>query len=119
MKKDTIYEVCQIAYTAALLVEVSHCTGIPLFDVAEKLGPEGVGRLIHNAPMNRLISTEQVINEIVWKYSLPFCQCVPSSLDELKWIAAANRVKELSAGKAEFGQNLIRVLQAASGANGR
>ena len=60
-----------MAYTATLLKYVSDLTGLKLDAVVSQLGVDAIGRLIHNAPMNRLLPIRKIATEIIQYYYLP------------------------------------------------
>lgn len=57
-----------VEYTAELIKSVAVLAGKTIGDTTRQVGVEGVERLIHNAPMNKLLQYERIVKEILHDY---------------------------------------------------
>lgn len=100
-----------VAYTATLLKYISDITGTEIVKIAQKIGANGISRLIHNAPMNALLPMERIAKETVWYYMLPHeAQMISAAPDAAYGEQIARQVCIASHTKQNYGACLLEYL---------
>lgn len=64
-EKAEVMHILEIEYTAELVKSVALIANRTVSATAQQIGASGIARLVHNAPMNRLLPYEKIVSEIL------------------------------------------------------
>lgn len=91
-----------IGYLAMLLEYIASTTGNSVKSVAEKIGEDGIARLCHNAPMNRLLPIKKISQEVIHDYEIPGTDLKMAIKNDMFGDICMGAVKERTSDKKQF-----------------
>lgn len=102
-----------IAYTASLVDYISQEIRCSVGEVTERIGPSGIARLCHNAPMNKHLPESRIAHEVECDY-LSIIQIGGNSAiwNEVFGLDLMGAVKESCTNHHQYAHRLFELLTA-------